>query len=83
MEGVHFKCANKIEFEKILKEMHEGVCGGHYIAKTIAHKILRASFWWPTLLKDVQEFVKMCHACQRFGGKLKFSRNLPLIHVEV
>ena len=63
MEGVLLKCVNKIESEKILKEMHEGVCGGHYMAKTIAYNILRASFWWPRLFKDTQEFVKTCNAC--------------------
>ena len=63
--------------------MHEGVYGGYYIAKTIAHKILRASFWWPTILKDTHAFVKKCDACQRFGDKIKFSKNLPLRLVEV
>ena len=63
--------------------MHEGVCGGHYMAKTIAHKVLRDGFWWPKIFKDAHELVKTCDAYQRFGGKLKFFRNLPLRIVEV
>ena len=63
--------------------MHEGVCGVHYMAKTIAHKVLRAGFWWPTLFRDAHEFVKICDTCQRFGEKLKFSKKLPLRPVEV
>ena len=43
--------------------MHERVCGGHYMAKTTAHKILRSGFWWPTIFKDTHEFVKKCDAC--------------------
>ena len=55
----------------------------HYMAKTTTHKILRAGFSWPTLFRDAHEFVKICDICQRFSGKLKFSRNLPLRPVEV
>ena len=83
MEGILLKCVNETESKKILKDMHEGVCEGHYMAKTIAHKVLGAGFWWPTLFKDAQELVKTCDACQRFGGKLKFSRNFPLRPLEV
>lgn len=83
MEGILLKYVNEAESEKILREIHEGVCGGHYMAKTTAHKILKADFWWPTLFKDAQELVKTCDACQRFGGKLKFSGNLPLKPMEV
>ena len=39
MDGILLKCVDEIESKRILKDMHEGVCGGHYMAKTIAHKI--------------------------------------------
>ena len=83
MQGVLLKCIDEIESEKILKYMHEGVCGGHYMAKTTAHKILRFGFWWPIIFKDTLDFVNKCDTCQRFNGKLKFLRNLPLRPVEV
>ena len=63
---------DEIESKRILKDMHEGVCGGHYMDKTTAKKVLRARFWWPTLFKDAHEFVKICDTCQRFSGKLIF-----------
>ena len=80
MQGVILKGIDEIESKKILRDMHEGVCGGHYMAKTIAPNVLRSGFWWPTLFKDTHEFVKKCDACQKFGGKLKFSRSLPCRH---
>ena len=83
MEGVLLKCVDETKSKRILKDMHEGVCGGHYMAKTTTHKVLRASFLWPTLFKDANEFVKICDNCQRFSGKLKFYGNLPLKPVEV
>ena len=83
MQGVLLKCIDENKSEKILRDMHEGVCGGHYMAKTTAHKILRSSFWWPTIFKDTHEFVKRCDVCQRFNGKLKILGNLPLRPMEV
>ena len=44
MEGVLLKCVDEIESKRILRDMHEGVCGGHYMAKTTTHKVLRAGF---------------------------------------
>jgi hypothetical protein len=39
----------------ILAEAHESIEGGHYVGKAIAHKILCADLWWPTLHKDAKE----------------------------
>lgn len=83
MEVVLLKCIDEKHSETILNEMHYGIYGGHYMSKTIAHKVIRARFLWPTLFKDAHKLVKKCNACQRFSGKLKFSCNLPLKLVEV
>ena len=80
MEGVLLKCVDETESKSIFKDMHEGICGGHYMAKTTTHKILRAGFCWPTLFNDAHNFVKLCDTCQRFSGKLKFSINLWCKH---
>lgn len=74
-DGVMLKCVDQDQAQKLLIEMHSGVCGGHYMAKTIARKVLRDGFWWPT--KDAYQLVKKCDPCQRFFGKLNFSGNLP------
>ena len=82
-EGILLKCMNQQDSKRILREMHLGVCGGHYMAKTTAHKVMRAGFWWPNLFKDAQLLVRHCDPCQRFAGKLKFSSNTPLKSIEV
>jgi len=73
MEGILLKCVDKDHSVIILNEIHSGVCGGHYMAKTTTHKIIRAGFWWPTLFKDAYELVRKYDHYQRFNGKLKFS----------
>jgi hypothetical protein len=31
----------------VLKELHEGVVGGHFVVDIIAKKILDVKYWWP------------------------------------
>ena len=34
------------------QEVHDGICGQHLGAKALAKKVLRAGYYWPTMLKD-------------------------------
>nr|KYP52415.1 Pro-Pol polyprotein [Cajanus cajan] len=49
------------------REVHEGICGSHSGGRTLAMKVLRAGFFWPTLKSDCMQFVKRCLSCQRHG----------------
>jgi hypothetical protein len=71
--GVLLRCVNREEANKLLKELHSGHCGGNFIARTNAHKILRAGYYWPTLFVDTHRYVRSCQPCQYFTGK----QNLP------
>lgn len=57
-------------------------CGGHLYWKTIAYKILRASFYWPTFFNDVYKEVSTCHESHIFEGKAKV-KPLHLIPISV
>ncbi|XP_072087011.1 uncharacterized protein [Arachis hypogaea] len=46
------KCLNKSEADIALAEAHEGICGTHTGARSLALKILRSGFFWPTLKQD-------------------------------
>jgi transposase InsO family protein len=63
-------------------EFHSGLCGGNHFWRTIAHKILRAGYYWHTLFTDVHRGVRACIPCQRFSRK-KQLKYLPLNHVVV
>ena len=43
--------------------MHDGPTGGHFGGDTTAHKFLRARYFWPTLFKDANSFVRRCQDC--------------------
>ncbi|GLJ50228.1 hypothetical protein SUGI_1069200 [Cryptomeria japonica] len=63
--------------------MHDGVCGGHYFAKTTTGKIIQAGYYWPTLFKDAHAHVQKCDPCQKNSSKLKYEGALPLNLVTV
>ena len=52
------KCVGKEDANYILREVHEGICGNHIEAWTLAGKTLRQGYYWPTMLKDATELVR-------------------------
>ncbi len=62
------KCLTTSEAHIILKELDEGVPGGHFATDIITKKILNVGYWWPTLFKDTHEFCKSYDSCKKIGG---------------
>ena len=58
------KCVGKEDTNYVLREVHEGICGNHIGARSLAAKTLRQGYYWPTILKDTMELVKKCKICQ-------------------
>ncbi|CAL8992882.1 unnamed protein product, partial [Prunus brigantina] len=58
----------KIHRDYILWEVHSGVCGDHSGSRSLAHKVFRQGYFWPTLHQDANVLVKKCDKCQRFGS---------------
>eukprot|EP00253_Pinus_taeda_P010931 PITA_10931 len=63
------RCLEKPEAQKILQELHDGPAGGHFGADTIAHKIIHAGYYWPTLFRDTHEYIRKCRSCQVSSGR--------------
>ncbi|GKV10869.1 hypothetical protein SLEP1_g22179 [Rubroshorea leprosula] len=61
------RCLSPYEVEYALREVHEGVCGSHVGARTLAHKVLRQGYYWPNMYKDATYFVQKCLKCQFFA----------------
>ncbi|XP_076920820.1 uncharacterized protein LOC143582055 [Bidens hawaiensis] len=43
----------------------QGLTGGHHGAHATAQKVFDSGFYWLTVVKDVEEFVKLSDACRR------------------
>ena len=50
----YLRCLSHNEAEYVMKEVHEGICGNHSGARSLVHKLIRAGYYWPTMLKDAQ-----------------------------
>jgi ribonuclease HI len=62
------KCVSREEGDYILREIHEGVCGNHSGSRMLAHKAIRAGFYWLNMSRDSMQIVKTCDKCQRFAN---------------
>ncbi|XP_021735240.1 uncharacterized protein LOC110701933 [Chenopodium quinoa] len=65
------KCVGPPDADYILREIHFGICGNHIGGRTLAHKALRAGYYWPTMIQDAKDLVRKCEKCQKFA---------PVIH---
>jgi hypothetical protein len=64
-------CISVEEEKKLLSEIHEGICGTHPGARTMAGKAFRQGFYWPSAQNDSKEIIKSCHSCQMSASKVK------------
>ncbi|XP_015971480.1 uncharacterized protein LOC107494952 [Arachis duranensis] len=58
------KCLHPDQMDYVLREVHEGCCGHHIGGKALARKLIRAGYYWPTMMADSKEFVRKCVKCQ-------------------
>ena len=53
-----------VDYDYVLREVHESVCGNHIGARALAGKALRQGYYWSTMLRGAIELVKKCKVCQ-------------------
>src|SRR6187200_2618379 len=64
LNGVRLKCISREDGQKLLAEIHGGICGHHIGARALAGKAFRQGFFWPKALQDATALVTKCEACQ-------------------
>ncbi|GJX96946.1 reverse transcriptase domain-containing protein [Tanacetum coccineum] len=71
------RCVGPLQANYIIREVHEGACGMHASARSVAAKIMRRGYYWLTMYEDTKEIVDRCdHArftlqfpsCQRYDS---------------
>ena len=67
----YLRCLSHDEVDYVMKEVHKGICGNHSGAQSLVHKLIRARYYWPTMLKVAQAYVKTCDKCQRFSNLIR------------
>ena len=67
----YLKCLSHDEAYYVMREIHKGIYENHSGARLLVHKLIRAGYYWPTMLKDAQAYVKTCDKCQRFSNLIR------------
>ena len=62
--GEPLRCPGLPESQMVMKEIHAGECGKHKGKKRLYQCLLTLGYYWPTMKKDVIDFVETCHTCQ-------------------
>jgi hypothetical protein len=70
-DGILLRCVDENQAQGLIKEFHEGICGGHFAPTATAHKIIRAGFYWSSIFRDSYAAIRRCLSCQQFSGKMK------------
>jgi hypothetical protein len=71
-DGVLLRCLEADDDEKLLKYLHDGVVGGHFLGETITYKILRFGYYglhFSEIPILILENVKVCQLCARKNKK--------------
>jgi hypothetical protein len=62
-------CLTIDEVDRVLNDCHSGACGGHLLGISMAQKIIRDGYFWPTLFHDCIHAMKRCEQCQLYTNK--------------
>ena len=62
--GVALRCVPADEGRQLINDIHSGECGHHSFSRTLAGKVCRSGFYWPSVLQDAAAIVQSCDACQ-------------------
>ncbi|XP_025684755.1 uncharacterized protein [Arachis hypogaea] len=55
------KCLYPDQTDYVLREVHEGCCGHHIGGKALARKLIRAGYYWPSMIADSKDQLPKVH----------------------
>ncbi|VFQ82595.1 unnamed protein product [Cuscuta campestris] len=64
--GVLLRCLRATEAKALMEEIHEEVCAAHQGPYSISRRAIIQGYFWPTMRKDCEEYVRKCSTCQQF-----------------
>ncbi|VFQ93487.1 unnamed protein product [Cuscuta campestris] len=52
--GPLLRCPTNREAERVIAEVHEGVCAAHQMSRTLSQRIILLGYYWPTIVQDCE-----------------------------
>ncbi len=74
-DGFLQHCVMQVKVSIVIGGRHANVYGRQFVGHAIGWKVLMVGYWWPSLFKDLFNWVKHC-ACQQVGKHLKYNSML-------
>ena len=65
---LYLRCASLEEAYYVICKIHERTYGNHAGTRSLAGKVLRVGYYWPTLQKNAYNIIKACDKYQRFAN---------------
>ncbi|XP_074282824.1 uncharacterized protein LOC141607372 [Silene latifolia] len=62
--GPYLRCLEPHEAKQVIEDIHDRYCGNHKGGRSLASKVLRTGYFWPTLRADCLAYSSKCEACQ-------------------
>ncbi|RVW62081.1 Transposon Tf2-12 polyprotein [Vitis vinifera] len=66
-DGMLLLCLDRASTDRVMREVHAGVCGPHMGGHMLARKIIRTGYFWLTMEIDCCQFVQKCPEYQIHG----------------
>ena len=63
-------CVHLKAVKPLLEELHKGICGSHTGGRLLAYRALTQGYWWPSMQKTSQDYVKKCDQRQRYAPNI-------------
>ena len=63
-DDILLKCLGTDQARVAMGEVHEDICGTHQSAPKMKWLLMRACFYWPTMMADCFRYYKECEECQ-------------------
>ena len=67
----YLRCLNPKEANYVMREVLKGIYGNHSGSQSLVHKLVRVGYYWPTIQKDAQAYVKTYDKCQRYSDLIR------------
>ncbi|XP_022004609.1 uncharacterized protein LOC110902205 [Helianthus annuus] len=58
------RCVGPAQSQYLVKEVHEGICGAHFGARTMVAKLMNLGYFWPSMHRDTAEQLRKCDSYQ-------------------
>ncbi|GJT90294.1 reverse transcriptase domain-containing protein [Tanacetum coccineum] len=81
-DNIMRKCMAGSETLEILAHCHSGPTRGNHSANVTAKKVYESGFYWHSVFKDANEYVRQCDACQR-SGNISSRNELPQNNIQL